>query len=80
MALLSYPNGKITMYATDGRANAVTENLGYTDINLMDSSTQSSLASTIADFVHNVAAMTGNNFQRTAVTYEIPNLDIVIDS
>lgn len=78
-ALISTPLAKITMHATDGNANAVVENIGYTDYNLLDSSTQASVASTVADFVHAVAAVTGNNFVRTAITYEIPNLDAVID-
>lgn len=79
-AIISIPMAKITMHATDGAANAVTENLGYTDYNLLDSATQASVASVVAEFVHAVAAVTENNFVRTSITYEIPNLDVVIDS
>lgn len=66
--------GKITLYAVNNQGGTVTENLGYTDINLCNSETPSSLVSAIRGFAQQINLLTTNTYTRTDVTYNV-NLD-----
>ena len=65
------PFAKITMYATDSQGNSVSEYLGYTDINLFDSSTASSLISALKTFGQDMNLLTTNTYRRSEVNYSV---------
>lgn len=65
------PFAKITMYATDSQGNSVSEYLGYTDINLFDSSTASSLVSALKTFGQDINLLTNNTYKRSEVNYSV---------
>ena len=65
------PFAKITMYATDSQGNSVSEYLGYTDINLFDSSTASSLVSALKTFGQDINLLTNNTYRRSEVNYSV---------
>lgn len=63
--------GKITLYATDNQGGSVSEYLGYTDINLFDSTTEASLASAVKAFAQQVNLLTTNTYRKTDLTYNV---------
>lgn len=62
---------KITLYSTDNQGGAVSENLGYTDINLFDANTPSSLASALKNFPMLINNFTTNTYRRSEVNYSV---------
>lgn len=62
---------KITLYATDNQGGAVSENLGYTDINLFDSTTPASLAAAVKSFAQQINLLTTNTYRKTDMTYTV---------
>lgn len=66
--------GKIVLSAVDNQGGSVNENLGYTNINLFDSTTPSSLASALKTFAQQINLFTTNTYSKTDVTYTV-NLD-----
>ena len=65
------PFAKISLYATDNQGNSVTEYLGYTDINLFDSTTATSLASALKNFAQDINYLTTNTYKRSDVSYSV---------
>ena len=65
------PFAKITMYATDSQGNSVSEYLGYTDINLFNASTASSLVSALKSFAQDINGLTTNTYRRSEVNYSV---------
>lgn len=63
--------GKITLNARDTTGSPFSENLGYTDINVLNPSTADTLAAVLQSFPENIAALTTGTYIKGTVTYEV---------
>lgn len=60
--------GKISLTMTDGNNNKVSENLGYTQANVINDSVASAAINT---FARGVNSLTQNTYSASTVTYEV---------